>query len=127
MRHFRHLGRDEITEIIVSYNSGVRQADLARQFNVDHSTIDYHVRKYQTAYPEQGGIYSLIKIGIKRECHHPSSKCTLCGLMSDELRRDRVELPAQTPEPAAVQEIQGCQRVGAVLVVDDQQIGRAHV
>lgn len=95
MRHFRHLTRAEITEIIVSHNAGEMQADLARRFGVDHSTINYHLGKYRAAYPEQGGIYSLIKVDVARVCLHPSSKCTLCGEMRDEIRREETEIIAK--------------------------------
>lgn len=92
MRQFRHLSRTEISEIIVSHNAGETQASLAQRFGVDHSTIHYHLNKYQRAYPEQGGIYSLIKINIRKTCVHPSSRCTLCGKMKDELSRTEREI-----------------------------------
>lgn len=87
MRQFRHLSRAEISEIIVSHNAGETQASLAQRFGVDHSTIHYHLNKYQKAYPEQGGIYAVIKVNVRKTCVHPSSRCTLCGKMRDELSR----------------------------------------
>ena len=92
MRHFRHLSRAEITDIVFSFEAGEKQADLARRFNVDHSTINYHVEKFRTAYPEQGDIYAVIKTDIRRTCVHPSSRCTFCGTMKDELQRSEREL-----------------------------------
>lgn len=88
MRTFRHLTKDEITDIIVSFTGGKEtKADLARRYAVDHSTIIYHLDKYKTAYPEQGGIYAFIKVKVRRECLHPSGRCTICGEMWDKLER----------------------------------------
>lgn len=87
MRHFRHLSRAEITDIVVSHNSGETQASLARRFGVDHSTIIYHVRKYEGSYLEDGSIYAVVKANVRSVCVHPSSRCTLCGEMRDELLR----------------------------------------
>lgn len=88
MRTFRHLTKDQITDIIVSFTSGqATKAELARRYTVDHSTIIYHLEKYQAAYPEEGGIYSFMKVKVRRECLHPSGRCTLCGEMWDKLER----------------------------------------
>jgi len=87
MRTFRHLTRSEIADIVHSHSAGEKQADLARRFSVDHSTINYHVAKYERAYPEEGGVYSLIKVEKRKVCIHPSGRCTICGEMWDELRR----------------------------------------
>lgn len=103
MRHFRHLTKDEITDIIVSYTSGKdNKASLARRFNVDHSTIIYHLDKYETAYPEQGGIYAYMKVRVRRECLHPSGRCTICGEMWDKLeRQERAKIRTLTKQLAA--------------------------
>lgn len=87
MRNSRQLNRAEITEIIASYSLGETQADIARRYNVDHSTINYHIQKYRRAYPEEGGVYALIKVQQRKVCVHPSGVCTICGEMWDELRR----------------------------------------
>lgn len=86
-RQSRHLGQREISEIIVSYHGGESQAAIARRFNIDHSTVHYHLRKYEESYPEQGGVYAFIKTDIKQVCLHPSKRCTCCGEMWDELNR----------------------------------------
>jgi len=103
MRHFRHLTKDEITDIIVSFTGGREsKADLARRYEVDHSTIIYHLDKYQAAYPEQGGIYAYMKIKARRECIHPSGRCTLCGEMWDKLeRQERATIRRLTKELAS--------------------------
>lgn len=87
MRNFRHLNNDEITEIVMAFTGGESQASLAKRFSVDHSTIHYHVNKFDRSYPEQGGIYAVLKTKVRKECHHPSSRCTLCGTMRDEFSR----------------------------------------
>lgn len=87
MRSFRHLTSTEIRDIITSHLAGVTQAALARRFGVDHSTIHYHLEKFREAYPEQGGIYAYVKVSVRRECLHPSGRCTVCGEMWDKLER----------------------------------------
>lgn len=86
MRQFHHLTSGQISEIILSFHQGVSKAELARQFSVDHSTIHYHIAKYEQSYPEQGGIYAFIKVRVKKVCTHPSSRCTLCSEMWDQIR-----------------------------------------
>jgi transposase-like protein len=99
MRHFRHLSGTEITEIVVAFNDGESQASLARRFGVDHSTINYHVAKYQEAYPEQGGIYAYLKVRTRRDCIHPSGRCTTCGEMWDMLaRKERDQIAGLTKQ-----------------------------
>jgi len=88
MRHFRHLSKDEIMEIVLQSHKGVPSDVLAARFQCDRSTITYHVRKYEAAYEEQESAYAIIKSRIKKVCLHPSSKCTLCGVMKDELYRN---------------------------------------
>lgn len=88
MRHFRHLTKDEITDIIISFTSGrENKAALARRYTVHHTTIGYHLGKYREAYPEDGGIYAYLKVRVRRECLHPSGRCTVCGEMWDKLER----------------------------------------
>jgi transposase-like protein len=84
-RTFRHLTTAEISDIVLSFNQGVSKAELARRYDIDHSTIHYHIAKYERSYPEQGGIYAVIKVGVKRVCQHPSSRCTVCGDMWDQI------------------------------------------
>lgn len=92
MRTFRHLTRDEIADIIACHTGGETQASLALRFEVDHSTINYHVKRYRQAYPEGGGIYAAIKTQARKICIHPSGRCTLCGEMWDELRRQERDI-----------------------------------
>lgn len=87
MRHFRHLTKAEISDIVASHAQGETQASLARRYGIDHSTVHYHVQAYERAYPEQGGIYAVIKVDTRKTCLHPSSRCTICGEMKDELIR----------------------------------------
>lgn len=91
MRTFRHLSASEITDLIVAFHQGETQTALALRFDIDRSTVHYHIKKYQRTYPEQGGIYAFIKAKAQRTCGHPSSRCTLCSLMFDEIRREERE------------------------------------
>ena len=108
MRTFRHLTSDEISDIILSFNEGESKASLARRFNIDHSTIHYHLKKYERSYPEQGGIYAFLKVRVKKVCTHPSSRCTLCGEMWDQIMRaERDENARLTRELKKAQELLG--------------------
>lgn len=97
-RRFSHLTRQQIAEIVQRSNDGESHTSLAAHFQVDRTTITYHLRKYDLAFPEQGGVYAVIKANAQRECVHPSSRCTLCHLMQDELmrgERDTIRLLTQ--------------------------------
>jgi hypothetical protein len=102
MRTFRHLTKAEIKEIIVAYHTEKPQptkADLGRRFNVDHSTINYHLARYERTYPEDGGVYALINVDIRKTCVHPSSRCTFCHQMRDEIERsERAQIAKLTAE-----------------------------
>jgi hypothetical protein len=105
MRTFRHLTTAEISDIILSFIQGETKAGLARRFNIDHSTVHYHVAKYERSYPEQGGVYAVIKMQAKKVCQHPSSKCLVCGEMWDQIRRaERAKIERLTKELARAQE-----------------------
>lgn len=115
MRHFQHLTNAQIHEIIAAYTGGEEtQAELARRFGVDHSTIHYHIQKYERAYPEEGGIYATLKVSVRKVCVHPSGRCTICGDMWDELRREERALIASLQKQLS--EAQSKLRVAGLLV-----------
>lgn len=87
MRNFRHLSQSEISEIVTLHGDGVPKTTLAEQYGVDRSTITYHVTRFQRSYPEDGSVYAIIKAKARKNCAHPSGRCTFCGEMWDELRR----------------------------------------
>jgi hypothetical protein len=114
MRSFRHLSKAEISDIVASHYGGESQASLARRLNVDHSTIHYHLRQYERAYPEEGGVYALIKVETRKVCIHPSARCTICGEMSDMLMRgEREEIRKLT---VALEEANSRLRVAGLFV-----------
>jgi IS30 family transposase len=95
-RQFKHLTQAQISEIIVSYNGGTGESKnaIARRLGVDHSTIHYHIEKYERSYPEQSNVYALVRIQARKVCIHPSSKCSVCGKHNDEIRREERALIA---------------------------------
>ena len=90
-RHFRHLTRAEISEIIARHKGGETNVALAQEFRCDPSTISYHVTKFERSYPEEGGVYALIKVQMRKTCVHPSGRCNYCGDMWDGLMREERE------------------------------------
>jgi len=85
-RQFTHLSQVEIRDIVTSYyTNGEAQNVIASRLGIDHSTVHYHIRKYNNALPEESNVYSLVKISMKRTCTHPSLKCHLCGSLQDNL------------------------------------------
>lgn len=102
MRRFSRLSRAEIAEIVQASHDGESHTSLAGRFQVDRTTITYHLRKYDLAFPEQGGVYALIKKKAQRACVHPSSRCTLCHIMLDELMRGERETIRLLTEKLAV-------------------------
>ena len=91
MRSFRQLTKGQISEIIALHHQGETATDLAVRFEVDRSTISYHIKKYETAYPEQGSYYAILKMRIRKVCLHPSARCTICSAMWDKLARQERE------------------------------------
>lgn len=104
MRSFRHLKPAEISEIISAHHAGVSQAELARRFSVDHSTIHYHLEKFERSYPEEGGVYAVLKAKVRKVCAHPSGRCNFCGEMWDGLmRQERTQIATLTRKLADAQ------------------------
>ena len=64
--------------------------------------MSYHVNRYDDAYPEDRSVYAVIKAKQKKACLHPSSRCTLCGLMRDELYRTEWRTIERLTEELAV-------------------------
>ncbi len=96
-RHFRHLNREEISELISAFHAGETQTSIAARFQVDRSTVHYHVEKFEQAYPEQESVYAIIKAKVRKVCLHPSTRCSLCGEMADTLfRAERFEIERLT-------------------------------
>lgn len=90
-RRLPRLTRAEIAEIVQAAHDGETHTSLALRFEVDRTTISYHLKKFDLAYPEQGGVYAIIKAQARQACVHPSSRCTFCGQMQDELMRGERE------------------------------------
>ena len=90
-RRFNHLDRVMIQNIITSYHDGEAKAAIAKRLGIDNATVHYHINKYERTYPEQGNVYSLVKVEFKRVCTHPSLRCSLCGYHVDMIHRRELE------------------------------------
>lgn len=90
MKHFKHLSSTNIREIIDLHIKGEPKLQIARKMGVDNATVHYHINKYKDsmADPEDGDVYTLVKIQAKFECIHPSLKCSCCGKLVDHIRRE---------------------------------------
>jgi len=97
-RHFSHLSQVEIREIIVAHGNGEPKLQIAQRMGVDNSTVHYHIRKHDQAYPEQPNIYALIKTELRSACAHPSLKCALCGVSKDHIKREERNIIAKLRE-----------------------------
>lgn len=85
MRQFSHLSKADVADIINSFNAGETKTQIALRYGIDHSTVIYHIRKYE----RQGSsdVYSVITVQAPKPCIHPSTRCLVCGVPQDELRR----------------------------------------
>lgn len=90
-RSFRHLKQSEIREIVAAAHRGETQTSIARRFEIDRSTVHYHLQQYERAFPEQQSAYAVIKIEVRKTCLHPSARCTVCQIMWDKIRREETE------------------------------------
>lgn len=86
-RHFSHLSQVQIRQIISAFNEGEPKLHIARRFGIDHSTVHYHVSKFEQAYP-QTDIYPLVAFEPQKVCIHPSLKCAVCGQHKDAMHRE---------------------------------------
>lgn len=91
-RRFCHLSQTEIRDIITSHQSGEPKLSIARRLAIDNSTVHYHIRKFEQSYPEQGGVYALIRSNLRMECQHPSYKCLVCGKAQDAIQGEERRL-----------------------------------
>lgn len=95
MKHFKHLSSTSIREIIDLHVKGEPKLQIAKRMGVDNATVHYHIRKFKESIgdPEEGDVYTLVKIQVKAECIHPSLKCSCCGKFVDQIRReDRMKI-----------------------------------
>ena len=82
-RPFRHLTKDEIRGVIDARLNNTPTRQVAQHFNIDVSTVLYHVGRHKRSAWGNGNVVSL----QPKACIHPSLKCLLCGVAQDELRR----------------------------------------
>lgn len=80
------LSQETIYQIIKAVDQGIPERQVAADFQVDSSTVKYHVERFEQNYGFTGAVYALIK-PKKRPCEHPSLQCLICGTGIDELRR----------------------------------------
>ena len=64
---------------------------IAERFGIDNSTVHYHINKYERTVGdlESADFYSIVKVGIRAECNHPSLKCSCCGKYEDNLKSEQ--------------------------------------
>lgn len=104
MSNFRQLTKSDISDIVVEFQAGVTQAELARRYQVHHTTILYHVKKHDQSYYGDQDFYYFAK-RHKHEppplCLHPSARCFVCGMLWDEIERPELEIIAKLTKELA--------------------------
>lgn len=85
---FRHLSQSEVHDILRSFDAGETKSQIATRYGIDHSTVIYHIRKHERRGSFSSDIYEVVTVQTPRECIHPSTKCLVCGVPQDELRRN---------------------------------------
>jgi IS30 family transposase len=84
---FRHLSQSEVHDILRSFDAGETKSQIATRYGIDHSTVIYHIRKHERRGSLSSDVYAVVAVREPKPCIHPSSKCLVCGLPQDELRR----------------------------------------
>ena len=86
-RSFKHLSSEDIKGIIQMHMQEVPKLRIAEHYHIDNSTVHYHINKYTSSMGdiESGEFYSIMKVGIRAECKHPSLKCSCCGAYKDNM------------------------------------------
>lgn len=87
------LSSEKISEIIQKHHMGIAKLQIARDVGCDNSTVHYHINKYEESVGDSDSmdIYSIVKMGVREECRHPSFKCSLCGKYVDNIRDSQRE------------------------------------
>ena len=90
-RSFKHLNSDQIKGIIELHVQQVPKLKIAERYGIDNSTVHYHINKYERTIGdiESADFYSIVKVGIRAECNHPSLKCSCCGKYEDNLKSEQ--------------------------------------
>lgn len=91
-RSFRHLKADEIREIIAAHQQGTPKSEIARQFNIDNTTVRYHVNRFERNFSFNTNVFAVIPVVERKPCQHPSLKCLVCGVAQDILRRRELDI-----------------------------------
>ena len=81
---------ETIKEILVKHSQGVAIALLAKEYSVDTSSVRYHVEKFEKIYGSTDKIFLEVQ-KVQRVCHHPSTKCLVCGVAQNIIRRRELE------------------------------------
>lgn len=84
------LSKQQIGEILLAHHNGEAKSAIAAKYNVDVSTVRYHVEIFERTYGQPENIYAIIR-PIQRACPHPSLKCLVCGMAHDNLHRRETE------------------------------------
>lgn len=90
MRKFSHLTKHQIREIHVGYLSGVPKLAIARDLQIDNSTVHYHINKIKHMPPQQVVALVLPTCG-KCAAGHTSLKCLVCGTASDNIKSEEFQ------------------------------------
>lgn len=90
MRNFRHLTRTEIRQIHTGYLSGVPKLQIARELQIDNSTVHYHLNKIKHL-PEREIVALFITPCSKCAAGHTSLKCLVCGTASDTMKLEEFQ------------------------------------
>lgn len=89
MRHFSHLSHDDIRTIIKSVILlNEPKTHVAKRLNIDHSTVIYHVKKYEGLPRER--VVALITPKCEA-CSCTSMQCKQCGKFADNIKSDEYQ------------------------------------
>lgn len=87
-RRSPRLSEAEIRDIIMSNAKGESKLSIANRLGVDRGAVIFHIRKHEHAYDEDGTIYALFRAKMRETCNHPSLRCSVCGRMQDNVKRE---------------------------------------
>lgn len=84
------LSKETIREILIANSQGEAKSAIAARYNVDVSTVRYHVENFERTYGASANVYAIVR-PIQRACSHPSLKCLICGMAHDNIHRRELE------------------------------------
>ena len=87
-RHFSHLSLSDTKSIVMAVLLGEKKTEVAKRFNLHHSTVIYHFDKYKGMKRED--VIALVTPTCEK-CSCTMFKCPTCGKSADNIKSNEYQ------------------------------------